>query len=201
MESVRERPFVIKLLVIPILVGMLVCLMPPHRSMADSPGNITVFADPAGSSCAIVDQVPGLFTLYVLHTNMDGMVSSDFRVIESSGFHATYVNETVPPIHVGSLQAGISVGYGACVVGPLLLGTITYAGDGTSVPCSTIDVVGNPNSVESSYAWTQSCLFDILAAPQMGSLYVNPQAGQCGPWCALATQPTTWGRVKALYRE
>ena len=164
----------------------------------DSPGNITLFADPAANSCSITDQAEGPFTVYVIHVNMSGFAWSDFRVTESSGFLATYVSETVETLnHVGDFRSGINVAYGSCVDGPLLLGTITYEGHGTSQPCSYLDVV------PWRFPWvdTQDCNFQSFAAPPLGKLCVNPQPGLCEPWCSVATEQTTWGGVKALYRN
>ncbi|HEX6791743.1 MAG TPA: hypothetical protein VF247_10575 [Candidatus Krumholzibacteria bacterium] len=164
-----------------------------------APGNITAFADPTGTSCSITDQTPGPFNVYVFHTNFGGMYGVNFRVSESGGFHATYLSETLEaPGHYGDFRNGIDLVYGACRNGPVLLGTISYEGHGTSESCSYLDIVGW------HYPWpeTGDCIFMDYPAPPLGKLYVNPQPGLCQPWCGVvATAPATWGKVKALYRD
>jgi hypothetical protein len=190
---------VVNILSILFLVPVLVVLVSPRIAASqDKPGNITVFADEAGVSCSITDQTPGPITVYVLHTNMSGMAFSDFKVAESSGFLATYVSETIEPGgHVGDFRNGITLGYGSCVNGPLLLGSISYQGVGTSAPCSYLDVVAW------RFPWpgTQDCVGDDYPAPPLGRLYVNPQPGECSLWCSVLTEQSTWGQVKALYRR
>ena len=179
-------------------LGIACLMLVSHRSAIaqDSPGNISVFADNNASSCALLDQNEEQFTVYVFHTNVSGMAFSDFRVTASGGFSATYLNETyAQPGHVGDFRNGISLAYGLCMNGPLLLGSISYQGHGTSASCSYLDVVAW------RYPWpaTEDCSFEDHPAPPLGKLYVNPSP-QCQPFCTVATQPTTWGSVKALYR-
>jgi hypothetical protein len=164
----------------------------------EAPGNITVFADEAAASCSITDQTPGPITVYVMHTNMSGMAVSDFKVAESIGFLATYISETIETIgHVGDFRNGITLAYGTCRDGPLLLGSISYQGHGTSTPCSYLEVVAW------RYPWpyTTNCTEHDYQAPPLGRLYVNAQPGECPLWCSVATEQSTWGRVKALYRD
>lgn len=167
------------------------------RVVAQQPGNITIFADPAASTCFVEDAGPGTITLFVLHTNFSEMLSSSFRVVESAGFHAIYVSETVSTsVHGGDFRSGIFLGYGECQNGSLLLGKLTYATLGTSEACAYLDVVAGE-----IYPWpeAQSCLFEAYPAPPLGKLYVNPD-GQCQVWCSVPTQASTWGKVKAMYR-
>jgi hypothetical protein len=177
---------------------LLAFLLGARPVSAQSPGNITVFADQTASSCSIADVAPGTLTVYVIHTNFSEKNSSDFRVSASSGFHAGYVGESYNPQlgHVGDFQNGISFGYGVCMAGPLLLGTISYQGFGTSESCSYLDVVAW------RFPWpdTQDCIFEDYPAPPLGKLVVNPTP-QCQPYCLVATEPMTWGSVKALYRD
>ena len=165
------------------------------------PGNISVFGDASGSVCTIQDDTPATFTLYVLHTNMSGTFVSNLRVLEGSGFDATYVSEVVPFIHIGDLRTGLSIAYGGCTAGPLLLGSLVFAGQGTSQSCSTVDTTGNPDwpGIPTSYPITETCNGDVLPAPSVGPLYVNAGVG-CQPRCTVATESSTWGKVKSLYR-
>jgi hypothetical protein len=179
-----------------ILAALSVGIGAENARAQPSPGNLTVFADQSASSCSVNDTAPGVVTVYVLHTNFSEMLSSDFRVAVSSGFHGTYLNETHAQLgHVGDFRNGISFGYGGCASGPLLLGTMSYQLAGTSEPCSYFDIV----AFRLPWPWTEDCSFNDWPAPPLGKLYVNPSP-QCPPYCVVATEPTTWGSVKALYR-
>jgi hypothetical protein len=161
-------------------------------------GNITVFADAAGSSCVLLDETSSQFTVYIIHTDSDEKLSSDFRVLESAGFLATYISESILPLgHFGDFRSGISLGYGLCQAGSIMLGSIVYQGQGASAPCSYLDIVAH------RFPWpaTQACVFSDHESPPLGKLYVNPQPGGCEPWCLVATRQSTWGSVKSLYRN
>lgn len=165
---------------------------------AQPAGNITVYADDIANSCAVSDTSPGSLTLYVIHNNFSGMLSSDFRIVESSQFQASYLGETInTPVHTGTFRAGVFLGYGECREGSLLLGTISYQKHGTSAACSYVTVVAG-----FIYPWpeTQSCFFQELSAPPLGPLYVNVDSA-CPAWCVVAVEATTWGKVKAMYRD
>jgi hypothetical protein len=177
------------------------CLTPFQLAMAQHPaGRIGVYADAGAGACTLDDSQPRAFDLFVVHTDMDGMLSSRFRVVESSGFTATYVGESIATnLHFGDLHSGIDVIYDLCSAGSLLLATISYDGHGTSEPCSTVEIAefapsttGQPETMDCNFGW-------FPAAP-FGPLLVNP-TDQCSQWCVVATEATTWGRVKALYRE
>jgi len=187
----------LKFLLILVLVQAIVSLT-DMRIVAAQSGNITAFADEAASSCSITDQTIEPFTIYVFHTNFSQMLDVYFRVYESPGFHAIYIGESVNGlVSVGDFRNGIGLLYGVCRDGPMLLGTISYQGNGTSEPCSYVDIVG----WRASLPLTGDCNFAEYPAPSLGNLYVNPQPGACEPWCdVVTTEPTTWGKVKALYR-
>lgn len=85
------------------------------------------------------------------------------------------------------------------LAGSRMLVTVTYAGLGTSALCSYLDVVAHPN-FEHLGILVQTCTFENVPAPTRGRLHVNPNA-TCAPWCVVSTEETTWGGVKALYRD
>src|SRR5687767_7074938 len=161
-------------------------------------GNITVFADPAASSCVLLDETSNQFTVYIIHTDSHEKVYLDFRVVESAGFLATYISESILPLgHFGDFRSGISLSYGFCQAGSIVLGTMVYQGHSTSAPCSYLDIVAH------RFWWpaTEDCNFIDYESPPLGKLYVNPQPGGCEPWCLVATRQSTWGSVKSLYRN
>lgn len=162
-------------------------------------GYITAYADESGASCILHDDSPGTFNVYVLHEDFIGANSWQFMVVNSNGFTASYIGETVTPplLSFGNTQTGIAIAYPGCLSQDQLLVTITYQGLGTSGQCSYIEVVAHPG-----YAGilTQGCAFEILPTPTRGPLLVNPDAS-CTPWCIVPTRQTTWGSLKAMYRD
>jgi hypothetical protein len=74
---------------------------------------------------------------------------------------------------------------------------LTYQVVGTSAPCATLEVVPYPGE---DYLRAWDCSGNAVEARTFGPLWVNyiPSCGSL--WCVLATEETTWGRVKALYR-
>jgi hypothetical protein len=180
--------------------------VPAASAQVGAPGgNISVFADPFGSTCFLMDDAPRAFSVYVVHTNVDnsnGITATEFAFVTSEGFTATYLSETIHyPTYYGTLAGGISIGFGICALEPGLLATVNYVGHGTSEACSFLDT--GPN-LTLPYVLTEplaiDCIFNDYPAPSVGRLLVNPAPGQCSPWCVVATQQTTWGRLKALYR-
>ena len=91
---------------------------------------ITLFSDPSGDSCTLIDDQEGPLSVYVINESR-GLVDSRFRIASSEGFNADYVSEVIHmPFYIGDLRAGIDIGYGYCATGTLLLATITYMGHG-----------------------------------------------------------------------
>jgi hypothetical protein len=167
------------------------------------PATITLFSDPSGDSCTLIDDKEGLLNVYVVNKIAPGLglVGSRFRVASSEGFNAEYASELIHlPAHMGDLRAGVDIAYNYCYSGSLLLATITYMGHGTSSPCGYLEVLPHPVSYFGTIE-VMVCNFDTYPGATLGPLLVNPSSGQCAPWCGpVSTQSTTWGAVKALYR-
>jgi hypothetical protein len=77
----------------------------------------------------------------------------------------------------------------------LLLATVSYMGYGTSEACSYL--VPAPR-IGMNFIVVHFCNSGSQPAPAAGPLFVNSNP-TCPPWCVVATEKTTWGRVKALY--
>lgn len=189
---------------LPLVASILVTILAIGCPIADAQpagGNISVFADAAGSSCSLVDVVNAPINVYIVHTNLppSGLTGSRFKMVESPGFQATYVAETIAlPNYFGSLMTGIAFVY-TCTTQTMLLATVTFNGHGTSTTCSYLDIAGDPAFSDVPIA--QNCAFDLYPAPSVGKLLVNPDPILCQPPCAVPTRPSTWGQVKGLYRQ
>jgi hypothetical protein len=163
---------------------------------------VSLFSDPNGDSCTLIDDKEGPLTIYVVNKIPPGfgLVDSRFRVASSEGFNANYVSEVIlMPFHLGDLRAGIEIVYNYCYTGTLLLATMTYMGHGGSSSCAYLEVLPHPESYTGGID-VMDCYFSTLEGSTLGRLLVNTSPGQCSPWCTVGVQSSTWGAVKALYR-
>lgn len=74
--------------------------------------------------------------------------------------------------------------------------TVTYQLAGTSAPCSYLEIIAHPDSTT---PLVSRCDLNLVE-PRVHTLWVNyDHLNGCPP--PVATEQTTWGRVKALYRD
>lgn len=181
-------------------LAIAIFLVSPARAQTD---HVAIFPDASGTSCSIADVASVQFTLFVVHTPTYGSTGANVSVIESAGFAATFVAESIPFFHVGTFRDGVNVVYQQCFFStPFVVGTITYQGNGTSETCSTLDTSGNPSwpGGYTPYPISSDCTFEWFPAPSVAPLFVNPSS-QCPVPCVVATRSSTWGGVKSLYRQ
>lgn len=193
-------------LAICVVVASILPAANPSNAVAQGQSTtVTVFADASGSQCTLSEGNNSDFSVYIIHKIPPGWgyVGSRFRLLASPGNKATYIGETIHlPYYFGDTQSGIEVEYAYCVSGSLLLATVVYHANDTSSPCSYFEVVPHPHPQNFSGGIdVMDCFFDTSSAATMGRLYVNPVEGECAPWCTVAVEPSTWGQVKALYRN
>jgi hypothetical protein len=161
------------------------------------PGYISIRGDQFGNQCEIYDQVPGLLSIYVVHTNTTGATASQWMApMPNCMVGATYLaDQPVFGVNLGNSQTGIGIGYGQCLTGPIHILTMLFFGAGLSSSCCRYDVYADP-----SVASGQIEVVDCNATLQIttGSPgFLNPnQNCACG---LLPVEETTWGRVKSLY--
>jgi len=122
-----------------------------------------------------------------------------FRIGAGGGFTGVLVEETwaSPTIHLGNVTDGALVNYGACRPDRFEIVRLTYQVYGTSPPCSYLEVLPYPGD---SSVLVVTCAGGEVATKPWGPLWVN-YTPQCGAaWCVLATESSSWGKIKALYR-
>ena len=161
------------------------------------PGFIGIFADPGGTSCNLVDLVPGLTPYYIVHVWTPGATASQFAApMPPCMVGAIWLSDTpVYPVTIGNSQIGVAIGYGACIPGPNHILTINYFVNGLTPPCCYYYVVEDPNvpSGEIEIVDCTSTLW-LQTARDAGIINSNPSCN-----CNIATDDATWGKVKALY--
>lgn len=165
--------------------------------------------------CYVLDQTPGLHTLTIVHKFNAGTVASRFKLEANAGMTMTYVSETHAwPSTLGNMRDGMSVCYGSCQVGDVVLGTITYQGYGTSNSCAqlivkphpdaeTLDVVNCGNEPELVMTFHFEVSEDVTGCflcttHDPGIQYDgDPHLFGCTP---VPTRSSTWGAIKAMYQ-
>jgi hypothetical protein len=157
-------------------------------------GDISAYADEAGTSCALVSN--GGFApvpLYIVHKFSDGggATGSRFKVTVPASIQVFGFNTTFVPI--GNITSDLSLGYGTCITATTSLGQVTAFSGSATPACSYVSVVAADNF---SDPIATDCSFGEYKV-ETGQGIVNVD-GSCA--CNIATQPSTWGKVKSLYR-
>ena len=172
------------------LTVLLLAVAMPAMAIQD----IGIFSDAAATSCEIAD--PGgnvQVMVYIVQTSsVQPVVGSAWTLQWDAGMSMDYVSDSTTYSKVGDAQNGASVFYFTCTAGTFVIDTVTFLSHGTSAPCSYMRLGPHPTQgriiVQCNFAGTPF---------QGGEGIVNPN-DNCH--CTVATEPTTWGRVKSLYR-
>jgi hypothetical protein len=166
-------------------------------------GTIGIYSDVEGNNCGIHDLTDlGILTVYVVHKTPGGTAAEFSAPMPACMTGATFLRDTSPmSVVLGNSQSGVSVGYGACYSGAVLVLSIEYLTQGTIQPCCPYPVLPRPNSPlgQVSVADCASPVPNTLVATGLNAI-VNPDV-TCPCDQALAVHETTWGRVKALYSD
>jgi hypothetical protein len=162
---------------------------------------VRLFSDEAGTSCELA-AVPGLVRVYMFKTGSDGATGVRFSApMPACWAGATYAVDQIAPglTAVGNSQSDLIILLGGCMSGTVLLGDIAYIQGPNDTACCAYPVLPASNQVS---ILATDCVFAEVVAGGLPSLVVNPTPAcptdACRP---LATNPTTWGQVKALYRN
>jgi len=174
------------------------------------PGEIVLYMDTYGNGNWLCWYDDAYYTtelrrVYVMHEGTGGATGSRFRLEESShlGFAYGLAMSAYTVTGRGDLE-GLTVEYGVCLEGNILIAEVIYSTFYESTPCSFIAPVAHAE-VQSGEIEVTLCDGTVAVAGAR-PLTVNPRDWfdyQCVPWCTdpIPVEPTTWGRIKALYSE
>jgi hypothetical protein len=117
----------------------------------------------------------------------------------SAGVPSTmmYLAESSPYLAIGNTQTGVAVAYLNCLSGSALLITVTYLITGFTPACELLSIVEDPAVVVGGVEITD-CAFVSHYLTRGGQARINSD-GSCD--CNVATRQTSWGGIKALYRQ
>lgn len=167
-----------------VLLLMVGVLLIANVAMADHVG---LYLDGTGSSCEM--PAGGYFTgtqAAVIQKFSTGTYGSRWSINFPAGTTIFSFATTFTP--TGAVASDITVGTGQCLNGDIVLGYLIGnlgAGVATVVPAQ-----GFPNIL-----WLD-CSFGEISGTG-GTAYIGVPGGNCGE---VATETSTWGQVKALYR-
>ena len=172
------------------------CLLMVATSAFAQGGRITLSSDTNGAYCGI-DDVPGLLPVYVVHQLIAGATASQFAAPTPGCFAAPYLSDTaLYPVTIGNSQTGVSIGYGACVAGPIHVLTMNFFGQGLTGSCCFYNVVADPAASSGQIEVVDCGGSLVLANGGFGIINAGPQCECLTP----ATEASTWGKVKETYR-
>jgi len=169
-------------------------------------GSVDIFSDVGLSNCNVVPPPAGIFSIYVAHTNFGG--SAVQFAVDYTGLsdNMMFLSETVTPpfLFIGTAATGISIAYGGCQSGTVMVLNISFFSQGQVIPeCTYLTIEPDPNFVDNSgnaYPAIASveCVTGDFLFPTGGVAIVNPVPGTCD--CSTPVEESTWGGVKALYQ-
>ncbi len=173
-----------------VVIGLL-CV--PHLALGT--GRISIYSDTALTECTLSDASPRVANIYIAETSLYGATGLRFRIAESPGFTGVWLSEASPYHPIGTSRTDLSMGFGACLLGRFAVLTMTYQFYGTST-CSDLSIVA---AVGQREPICTSCSFGEWPCEGYDALHVNCSGSfNCNP---VLVESSTWGGVKALYRD
>jgi hypothetical protein len=168
-----------------VLLLMVAVLMVSSIAMADE--HIGVYTDGTASSCALGNIAGQFFPgATIVQRTTTGATGSRFKVTFPAG--TAFFGFNTPYVPVGVLTTDLSLGYGSCLTGSFVLGTINAI------------YQNGVGKLEKADLQTQIIYTDCSFGeyPATGGYFYVGSTGPCED--LVATEPSTWGQVKSLYR-
>ena len=182
-----------------LMIVSLLTLALAAPAFATAVGDISAYTDDQGSSCTI--NAPGgggLLNVYVVHKFSDGgsATGSRFKVtFPATGLSYVTFATTFTPI--GNPTTDLSLGYGTCISTTTNLGNLLFINTVAVPACGYVSFTAPDGGILPNPIATD-CLFGEYPV-KTGQAIMNPD-GSCGGACNVATEASTWGKVKSLYR-
>ena len=183
-----------------LLLLPMMCLVSSAVARAAEGGRIALYSDASRSQCSLTDTNPGIVDVYVFHSLLQfPAVQAAFALAPSAGFNGTWLQDIVPEGlgAIGTSSSGTYVFSSTCWFNDKLLLHVRYQMQGGSSSCSFLAAVQHPD-----WPWivALSCGFTEPMVVDGSRIFVNPD-GTCPCEVPVATASTTWGRIKAMYRD
>lgn len=183
---------------------MLACLC--GGAYGQSPITLVLCADEDLSKCEVTNTVPEVVTIHMYLVGEGQTANSVFYYAPTPSCWTgavflgdDYADEFLPLGSTHDAVYGLSLAFGQCRDLPVKLGSMTFWSGG-SEPCCYYEVLptqaGHLGSAE-----IVTCPPYVAVAIDYRSVTINPDKG-CTTCAAttVASEETTWGRVKSLYQ-
>jgi hypothetical protein len=187
-----------------VLLMTLALTMCAGAAMAD---HIGIYADQAGMTCYLSGLVtpPGNNAMYIVHKLNPGSTAAQFKVTDATAGGLFPTTQTTPYLALGTWNTDWSLAYGGCVVNDHVLATLNFLWFGSPLAChQTLTIDPAPTSpVPGAVALVDCSVPDAqLKTASGGRAFAGVPEDSCPASCnePNATENSTWGQVKALYR-
>jgi len=175
-----------------LVLGLVLLAAPAYAVTAQ----LELFSDANGTACSLSDAA-GLVTVYVVQTTGEVTSGVRFSAPKPACWNATWAGDDYGPLggESGNSQTVADVAYGECRTPPTLVVQMRFLSVGATPACcayNTLDAV-----IYSDCIFPAFHDHPLETGPR--SVTINPDAS-CPCQLPVATEPTTWGRVKSLYR-
>jgi len=174
-----------------LLAGCLLFLVGPSRA-----DKIGLYSDSSRNRCAMPSTPFVAQTVYVFHTLSSGTTGSSWRIENTSGLLA--LSSSCGGLSItGDPFTGVSLTYGSCLTGDFQICQLQLLKltSGPVPGCYQLRVLGFPGDAPLA----ADCSDNEFG---VGSgFFTFDIEGKINCWdCATPIRPTTWGRVRSMYR-
>ncbi|MFQ5510367.1 MAG: hypothetical protein ACE5EO_00830 [Candidatus Krumholzibacteriia bacterium] len=177
------------------LLLTVVLMLSATVAFGQAAGVISIFMDPGGLDCNLVDGGLPTNTWNFVHVSTTGATAIQFKATLPACATVTFLSDqTQFPVTVGGSQTGVAIGYGQCLTAPIHVLSIVTFGGGTPA-CCVYPITGDP-SVPSGTIEVVDCGNNLLTGVPSHSGRINDD-GSCP--CSVPVEETTWGVIKSLY--
>lgn len=162
------------------------------------------FTDENASACEIFNVTGEVITVHMLlYGDLPTANTVTFYAPTPACWDAIWLGDEINNDYLSlgsthSTEHGMSITFRGCRDLPLRLGSMSFWAAGSSA-CCTYEAYPLPSGHD-SYIAVVTCMSTVIPA-SYESVVINPDAScSCTPSAVVATEKTTWGRVKALYQ-
>lgn len=201
LSSIRRVPGLRNVL----LASMLLATIEVGDARGDT---VALYADSLRTTCAGIPSQDRVL-LWIHHYAPAGATGLRFRIPEPPCLVEIEgpISTMSPFTKIGRIDTGIEFQYGACLSGWVYVGVtwlFDYLGLGGWSSCCEVSMLAHPASLSGDIE-IRSCDDEWIPAPHVSVIiYPNPTCPCDTPTGIIDPEPpmpSTWGAIKALYRE
>lgn len=174
--------------------------------LANAANRIELFSDAGATSCELEDHGIARVTVYAFLVGTEPAVAVRFKAPRPACWEgATWVADHVPYDYgsVGNSQEDWMVNFynnvPLCLAPPVLIGSTEYDATGVSLSCCELLPAAPLTSSQNVFLYVD-CNYNDQPLSAGHGVTINPN-DSCHCVNPVAIESSTWGRVKALYRN